>query len=60
MSDIFVTPCGAAWTVRHDRILFERFDSREAAMSRARELGRRMRAEGLHVETRCPEAGRER
>ena len=60
MSDILVTPWGAAWTVRHERILFERFDTRDAAMSRARELDRRMRAQGLRVRTRCPDIGRDR
>ncbi len=58
MSDIVVTPCGSAWTIRHERILFERFDSRAAAMARARELGRLMRSRGTCVATRYRDFGR--
>jgi hypothetical protein len=38
MSDIVVEPCGAGWTVRHPRILFERFQDRSSAVRRARRL----------------------
>ena len=46
MSDIYVTPLAAGWTVRHERILFERFESRSAALRRARDLALTLRRTG--------------
>ncbi len=54
MSDIVVTPWRSGWTVRHDRILFERFDTRTAALRRAREVGRLMQTRGEPATLRCP------
>jgi hypothetical protein len=46
MSDIQVRPLAAGWTVRHERILFERFESRTAALRRARDLALTLRRFG--------------
>ena len=46
MSDIYVRPLTAGWTVRHERILFERFESRSAALRRARDLALMLRRIG--------------
>jgi hypothetical protein len=46
MSDIVVEPCGADWTVRHPRILFERFKDQSDALRRARRLSSILRASG--------------
>jgi hypothetical protein len=46
MSDIVVEPCGAGWTVRHPRILFERFQDRTHALRRARRLHGLLKAGG--------------
>ena len=46
MSDIVVQPLANGWTVRHDRILFERFKDRESAVRRARNLRARLQAGG--------------
>ncbi len=53
MSDILVTPWRSGWTVRHERILFERFDSRSAALHRARELSRLLKTNGETPRLRC-------
>ena len=53
MSDIYVQPLASGWTVRHDRILFERFADRAMASRRARQLAMTLRRRGespiLHV-----------
>ena len=54
MSDIVVTPWRTGWTVRHERILFERFDDRTAALRRAREVRRMMQSRGEETTLRCP------
>ncbi len=54
MTDVTVTPWRTGWTVRHDRILFERFDTRDAALRRAREVGRLMQSRGEPSKLRCP------
>lgn len=46
MSDIHVRPLDAGWTVRHERILFERFATRSAAVRRARDLALTLRSLG--------------
>ena len=46
MSDSQVRPLATGWTVRHDRILFERFENRAAAMRRARQLATALRLRG--------------
>lgn len=58
MSEIVVEPCGAGWTVRHPRILFERFQDQAAALRRARRLGAVLKACGeddLKLRLRNPE-----
>ena len=56
MSDIVVAPWRTGWTVRHERILFERFDHRRDALRRAEELRRLMVARGETVQARCQDA----
>ena len=46
MSDIFVKPVAGGWTVLHERILFERFESRAAAVRRAVNLAGQLRKIG--------------
>jgi hypothetical protein len=62
MSDIQVRPLAAGWTVRHERILFERFATRSAAVRRARDLASTLRRLGetpaLRVMERPLSAGR--
>ncbi|WP_174301661.1 hypothetical protein [Caulobacter sp. S45] len=53
MSDILVTPWRSGWTVRHESILFERFDSRSAALNRAYRLSSLLQARGESARLRC-------
>ena len=55
MSDIQVRPLATGWTVRHDRILFERFENRAAALRRARQLASALRLRGQDTALRIVE-----
>ena len=46
MSDIIVQQLASGWTVRHERILFERFKDRAAAVRRAGNLRVRLPVHG--------------
>ncbi len=57
MLELTVVPVGDAWTVRHDRALFERFPTRQAALCRALKQAAALRLAG-HTVSVTLDAGR--
>ena len=54
MSDIHVQRLARGWTVRHAKILFERFEDQGSAIRRARRLAASLEAQGEPVAIRLP------